>query len=946
MEARGKVQDLEDRRELSRGRYRAFEAERIRLERVRRVASPLRQLREWQAELRQLGEVVLLPHDAAQQLADTELELAGAERDEQLYAGQAKQAQEQLELIRLDERLLKHEADVLILADRRQQTRNHERDIDRRQLEITGHWEQVEALVRQLGWPTATEEVLTDRLPGLPARSTVVGLIKRFGVLDQACQVANDAVTEKAADQEALEIRLKGLSVSTVPPALRVALTAARALGDPKASIGRDEALVSKCTRERASALAGLGRWSPDLFTLRGLVLPSDPDIGEHQKRHTDAQIIRKALADKHTDLNASINAQELEITQYRNAHHPVSLAELAEARAERDAIWYTIKSGDQPVHELAAGFDVKLSAADSVADRRHDKAQEVSELQSKLDALERLKQLATENATRQAANDAERELMEADWVHLTAPLGLAGLPLGEFEPWRAARDKVLHADDDLTDAQQALRATLQTAQGAAAALSAALRSAQIAFESAASFETLMLIASDAVDGATQTNARLDGLIKQRESATAALAKQREKAEKAQAGLDAWVAAWRVATAQVGLPETIDVPSAEGALTVMAEIDDKLKSIREIRKARIETMQHDLRDFEQEVAVAVNAAAPDLVEQNSSAAVNELTTRLAKALDDKKEAERLRKEREAYDDQATHARARVDRAKATVLPLLHLAQVNGYDELRVLIARSDRRRLVDTAATAAQKAVEEGGDGLALESLEGEIAATDAEQIPVLMVDIARQIDGVRQEQDALTAELTNATTQLARIAGQDHGARAESERQDALAKMANAAERYIKVYTASRLLKWAIDRYRETKQGPMLARAGEIFCALTLGSFQKLTVDFESEPLALHGVRAEGGLVSIGGMSDGTCDQLYLALRMAALELHLGQGHALPFIADDLFIKYDDKRAKAGLEALSRLSEKTQVIFLSHHDHLVPTVQAVFGSDVNVVAL
>ena len=69
-------------------------------------------------------------------------------------------------------------------------------------------------------------------------------------------------------------------------------------------------------------------------------------------------------------------------------------------------------------------------------------------------------------------------------------------------------------------------------------------------------------------------------------------------------------------------------------------------------------------------------------------------------------------------------------------------------------------------------------------------------------------------------------------------------------------------------------------------------------------------------------------------------------MELHLGQGHAMPFVADDLFINYDDQRSKAGLEALAGLAEQTQVIFLSHHDHLVPTVRAVFGAEVNVIRL
>lgn len=86
--------------------------------------------------------------------------------------------------------------------------------------------------------------------------------------------------------------------------------------------------------------------------------------------------------------------------------------------------------------------------------------------------------------------------------------------------------------------------------------------------------------------------------------------------------------------------------------------------------------------------------------------------------------------------------------------------------------------------------------------------------------------------------------------------------------------------------------------------------------------------------------------MSDGTRDQLYLALRLAALELHLQKTIALPFIADDLFINYDDGRAEAGLQALEHLSQSTQVIFLTHHAHLVPVAQSVFGDRLNVVNL
>ena len=73
-----------------------------------------------------------------------------------------------------------------------------------------------------------------------------------------------------------------------------------------------------------------------------------------------------------------------------------------------------------------------------------------------------------------------------------------------------------------------------------------------------------------------------------------------------------------------------------------------------------------------------------------------------------------------------------------------------------------------------------------------------------------------------------------------------------------------------------------------------------------------------------------MGGMSDGTADQLYLALRLAGLEHYLEANEPMPFIVDDILIKFDNDRAAAALQALAELSHQTQVIFFTHHRHLV----------------
>jgi len=85
-----------------------------------------------------------------------------------------------------------------------------------------------------------------------------------------------------------------------------------------------------------------------------------------------------------------------------------------------------------------------------------------------------------------------------------------------------------------------------------------------------------------------------------------------------------------------------------------------------------------------------------------------------------------------------------------------------------------------------------------------------------------------------------------------------------------------------------------------------------------------------LVGVRPTGKIVPLAGMSDGTLDQLYLALRIASLEHYFAAHEPVPFIVDDVLLNFDDERAAAALTALNAVSGKTQIIFFTHHRRLV----------------
>ena len=79
-----------------------------------------------------------------------------------------------------------------------------------------------------------------------------------------------------------------------------------------------------------------------------------------------------------------------------------------------------------------------------------------------------------------------------------------------------------------------------------------------------------------------------------------------------------------------------------------------------------------------------------------------------------------------------------------------------------------------------------------------------------------------------------------------------------------------------------------------------------------------------------DGKELTVSALSDGTRDQLYLALRLASLERYAEQSELLPFILDDILIHFDDERARAALAVLCELSATTQVLFFTHHARLI----------------
>jgi uncharacterized protein YhaN len=177
-------------------------------------------------------------------------------------------------------------------------------------------------------------------------------------------------------------------------------------------------------------------------------------------------------------------------------------------------------------------------------------------------------------------------------------------------------------------------------------------------------------------------------------------------------------------------------------------------------------------------------------------------------------------------------------------------------------------------------------------------------------------------------------------MAGSDEAGALAEEAQQTLSSLRAHAERYMRVKLAGRILRDEIERFRRQHRDPILSRTSRYFALLTCDSFAAVETDFdEADQPILVGVRPDGRRLRVEAMSTGTCDQLYLALRLATLEHYLDSSEPLPFIVDDILIQFDDERARATLEALADFSVRSQVILFTHHGRVAEQAARLEGA-------
>jgi len=714
--------------------------------------------------------------------------------------------------------------------------------------------------------------------------------------------------------------------------------------GDPVRTLAAGQRAVTEAEARRATTLARLPAALRDPEVLAALDAPDAAALERAATARNAAQAVQERRNETAQRAEAALATALGQQAALDAQGAPPSRSELATARARRDAGWHLLfrrlsgelldgtlehdYGGGQP---LALAYAEAVAAADHIADARLANAERATQAE----------QLVRAVAERQAELDAARETLlaaqaQADasrsaWGAAIRPLGLDGdADLIEVQRVLASREAGLMAQQEVVDARAALADVQAQQDGAAARLRQALGERDFA-----GLPALLDRAEERV-----RDQRAAETERQTFRAAAAAARdtlreiEQEQADAAER-LAHWQAEWDAALERLGhLPRT-----APAALVAALEHYEALgEALREVASltAQVAQWRSGLNAFQSNyAALCGQLEAP--VDADAAAGVRALDRRLraeAARAENRAVLLRQRKEDAATVRQHEAALAAAEAGLRAVIASAGATTAEAAEQRIVLGAERVRQEGVRTAAAAD---LLDAGDGQTLEMLCDEGGAQPVEGLEAALEE-AQAAQRLQAEQaQAQVAVATELELELRRMAGDDGAVQAASSEAAAASLLGQTLSDALLMQVAAGLLDTALAAVQEGGDDALLRRIGAAFAELTGDAYTSVSSKEDERGMARLVVRPRRfpeEETAVEQLSEGTRDQLFLALRLIAIEDHAAGGLVLPFVGDDILQSFDDQRSAAAFRALLRLSETAQVILLSHHEHLLEVLQ------------
>ncbi|MFN3202795.1 MAG: AAA family ATPase [Bradymonadia bacterium] len=747
---------------------------------------------------------------------------------------------------------------------------------------------------------------------------------RRLDVLDD--QLARHRLTvERFGDIEA-------------PHALEAAAQAARAAGPLEGQLDELRSELSRHQREIDDAARRLPFWSGPVEALFTLPLPTPETLDRFERAFDDWSQRRRDLRQQRQRLSQRLEELEVALEALDRAGAVPSEEALTEARAHRDGL--LAQWPQQPETQREAVEAVRQ--ADDLADRLRREASRV-EQHGQLVAEQRslhgqLETLSGQLEALEGSGERQRAHWGRQWAERVPDS--ATLSPGSPKEMRSWCGQV-ESLQDRAGALGQIQSRKQTLESAVERHRSALAQAQ---QRPVDVETPL---THQLRAAELRCEQLRADLAERDQRLSAIADtqiERGEAERTLQRATEALTTWRTEWAEVIAPLELS-PGAlpEQADAVLEALEEAARHTQEAKgyRIRVKSIEHDEQKLTESLTVVLEALAPDRLNEPPESVIPWLETEGQEALERQRRRDHLtaQQRRLTADEEELDGQLKVDvdqlQGLCALVQIDSPARLPGVELAADLLAELQAER---AAVDSQLRVLSAGAD---LEALVAEVQLQDADALNAELTAIDEQIEACEAELKEHDEALGSIRTRMEAADNGGQAAEAHEVAEGLAERIRGRAEQYARTKIASTLLRLEIEAHRARTQGPVLTRAGSIFTDLTGGSFSTLSVDYDGkgQPF-LQGIRADGQRLGVEGMSEGSRDQLYLALRLAFLERGLASGPQVPFVVDDILVHFDDQRSMAALKVLADLAAKTQVIFFTHHHHLLEVAQQALGPE------
>jgi uncharacterized protein YhaN len=862
--------------------------------------------------------------------------------DQEIAAAKAK-----LDALGVDDALLEQADAVDRLTDQRATVLKATEDLPKRQVELERVRAELDELARRLGLGDHTG-LLARRPPDTAVARARTLLTERRRRHDQRAE-RREALSGVANELEDLARRREALGHVADPAPLRRQLDG---LADIPGRLEGREELKRTLAARQADLDDRLRRLVVPVASADDLARLAVPDLASVDRaieRFDSLEKQRGELESERQRLTSEAASVERRIGDLKADGDVPTADALAKARRERDDLWKGLRPqllgepGAVASADDVAAYEESVAGADNLADRRQAEADRIAEDRTLRSEQGELTGSLAANAQALAELEAHSAKAQADWSELWSPSQLTPKTPREMRAWLQAAADILRLRSDFGGEQS----RFDEIDGKLSEMTDRLNKLAHDLGVEASGPVDLLKATAAAVSAMETtfqNARLiaqerEGCERRRREFQAALDDlDRQEAE--------WRSQWSAAAGVINLREEAGDEETEAALGIWQAVPALEASMKDLEH-RIERIEQDRMAFREAAAKLCAAVAPDLGEADPAAASAALRQRLVEARQAATTRAGLIATLAELEDKTGERRRQAQLNDSELAALCTTAGIAEPDELAALAERIDQDSKLSDELAKERKALLDAADGRGETELRAELAGHDPDSLTARLQELG-DAEGELEVRlgEAIRSE-TRAEADLEAIEARAGAADAAQDEQNALAEVAGIIETWTGLAAAERLLSAAIEAYRAQNKNPLLDRASEAFAIATGNAFSGISLDYDdADSHRIVALRPDSARLAIDALSEGTADQLFLALRIATIEDHARRARPLPFIADDLFVTFDDTRTKAGLTLLANLGKTTQTIVFTHHQHVVEAARHVLGDQVETIDL